>query len=265
MAITAYFLDQKWEYREVLLGFKPLSGTHSGTNLGEVVVQILQQYEIINQVLAVTTDNALNITTLVAAVNDTIQALKLNTDSTIIQVPFIAHVIQLSLNDLLGKIKANPKNDSVELEWKEDHVQALHAQQQKQDIANTLNKVSSLIYYCMITIYLYSVFKFCRFTVLLFISMQVQNAAKPFITFNLMSPSLCLSRMYEHDGTQHILCFDGLRDSKQLLTPFARSMTSLTLHLVLKSGNKWTIYYLSYSPFSNIQLLFLRLKTQVFT
>ena len=33
--------------------------------------------------------------------------------------------------------------------------------------------------------------------------------------------------MYEHDGTRHILCFSGLRDSKLLLTPFARSTTSL--------------------------------------
>jgi RNase P/RNase MRP subunit p29 len=66
-------------------------------------------------------------TTLIAVVNDTIQALKLNTESAIIQVPRIAHVFQLSLNDLLGKIKASPKNDNAELEWKEDRVRALQA------------------------------------------------------------------------------------------------------------------------------------------
>lgn len=36
MAVTGYFLDEEWEYREVLLSFEPLSGTHSGANLGEV-------------------------------------------------------------------------------------------------------------------------------------------------------------------------------------------------------------------------------------
>lgn len=145
MAITAYFLDQDWAYREVLLGFEPLSGTHSGTNLGEVVVRILRQYKIIDRVLAVTTDNASNNTTLIAAMNDTIQALQLNTDSTIIQVPCIAHVIQISFTDLLGKMKATPKNDTAELEWKEDRVRALRARQQKREIADTLNKVSVLI------------------------------------------------------------------------------------------------------------------------
>ena len=30
IAITGYFLDLDWNYREVLLGFEPLYGTHSG-------------------------------------------------------------------------------------------------------------------------------------------------------------------------------------------------------------------------------------------
>lgn len=146
IAITAYFLDRNWDYREVLLAFEPLSGTHSGANLSEVVVRTLQQHQILDRVLAITTDNASNNTTLIAVVNDTIQALKLNTKSAIIQVPCIAHVIQLSLNDLLGKMKASPKNDTAELEWKEDRVRALRARQQKREIADTLNKVSSLTF-----------------------------------------------------------------------------------------------------------------------
>jgi hypothetical protein len=106
MAITAYLLDQNWDYREVL-GFEPLSGTHSRATLREVVVRTLQQHQILDRVLAITTDNASNNTTLIAIVNDTIHALKLNTDPAIIQVPCIAHEIQLSLNDLLGKMKAS--------------------------------------------------------------------------------------------------------------------------------------------------------------
>ncbi|KAJ6034170.1 hypothetical protein N7460_009987 [Penicillium canescens] len=144
MAITGYFLDQEWEYREVLLGFEPLSGTHSGVNLGEVVLQILQKHQITNRVLAVTTDNASNNKTLVTAVNDSIRELQLRTDSTIIQVPCLAHVIQLSLVELLGKIKASPKNENAESEWSDDRVRLLRARQQKRDIADTLNKVRGL-------------------------------------------------------------------------------------------------------------------------
>ena len=84
MAITAYFLDRNWDYREVLLAFKPLSGTHSGANLSEIVVQTLQQHQILDRVIAITTDNTSNNTTLIAAVNNTIHALKLNSKSVII-------------------------------------------------------------------------------------------------------------------------------------------------------------------------------------
>lgn len=150
MAITGYFLDKEWEYREVLLGFEPLSGTHSGVNLGENVLQILQKHQITDRVLAVTSDNASNNKTLVTAVNDSIRELQLKTDSTIIQVPCLAHVIQLSLVELLGKIKASPKNDNAESEWSDDRVRLLRARQQKRDIADTLNKVGfHLITFCI--------------------------------------------------------------------------------------------------------------------
>ena len=142
VAITGYFLDQEWECREVLLGFEPISGSHTGVNLGRVVLQILQKHQIADRILAVTTDNASNNKILVAAVNDSIKTLQLETDSTIIQVPCLAHVIQLSLIDLLGKIKASPKNNNTETEWSEDRVRSLRTRQQKYEIADTLNKVS---------------------------------------------------------------------------------------------------------------------------
>lgn len=116
MAITGYFLDQEWECREVLLGFEPISGIHTGVNLSRVILQILQKYQITHCVLAVTTDNVSNNKTLVTTVNDSIKTLQLEIDLTIAQVPCLAHVIQLSLMDLLGKIKASPKNDNAEAE-----------------------------------------------------------------------------------------------------------------------------------------------------
>lgn len=41
MAITGYFIDKDWQYREVLLGFEPLYRIHSSTNLSSVVLDIL--------------------------------------------------------------------------------------------------------------------------------------------------------------------------------------------------------------------------------
>lgn len=48
MAVTGYFIDQKWNYCEALLGFEPLHGTHSGANLSDVLLGILHQYKIVD-------------------------------------------------------------------------------------------------------------------------------------------------------------------------------------------------------------------------
>lgn len=109
MAITGYFIDMDWNYREILLGFQPLQGAHSGGNLSAVLLKIFQQHQIVDRVLAVTTDNASNKSTLITSIQESIQALELDEQITIVRIPCIAHVIQLSLNKLLSRIKANPK------------------------------------------------------------------------------------------------------------------------------------------------------------
>ncbi|KAJ5742625.1 uncharacterized protein N7511_011357 [Penicillium nucicola] len=146
-AVIGYFLDNNWEYREVLLGFEPLSGTHSGLNLSEVLMRLFQQHNITDRVLAITTDNASKNNTLVNFINEAIQSLELSDSSTIIRVPCIAHVIQLSPKDLLGQLKANPKNEMAETEWSESRNQSLRAAQQKREIIDTLNKIRSLAIY----------------------------------------------------------------------------------------------------------------------
>lgn len=141
MAVTGYFIDQDWNYREVLLGFEPLYGTHSGTNLSSVLFGLLQQHQIADRVLAITTDNASNNHTLVSSIQESVQLLELNHDTIIIRIPCIAHVIQLSLRQLLGQMKADPKNEVTKTEWSEVHSISLHTQTQEREIANTLNKV----------------------------------------------------------------------------------------------------------------------------
>lgn len=65
MAITGYFIDVNWVYHEVLLGFKPLHGAHTGNNLSSVILQTLNDHKVQNRVFGLTTDNASNNKTLV--------------------------------------------------------------------------------------------------------------------------------------------------------------------------------------------------------
>jgi hypothetical protein len=143
MAITGYFLDQEWNYCEVLLGFEHLHGSHTGGNLSETVIQILRQHGITDRVLSITTDNASNNNTMMTSIQETVQLLGLS-NASIFRVPCIAHVIQLSLNQLLGKMKAKPANKEAESEWSDARTQSLqsNSRQSTRHIVDTLKKVS---------------------------------------------------------------------------------------------------------------------------
>jgi hypothetical protein len=143
MAITGYFLDQEWNYCEVLLGFEHLHGSHTGSNLSETVFKILQEHGITDRVLSITTDNASNNNTMMTSVQETAQLLGLS-NTSIFRVPCIVHVIQLSLNQLLGKMRAKPVNNEVESEWSDARTQSLqsNSRQPTRHIVDTLKKVS---------------------------------------------------------------------------------------------------------------------------
>lgn len=143
MAITGYFLDQEWNYCEVLLGFEHLQGSHTGAHLSQKVIQILQEHNINDRVLSITTDNASNNNTMMLGVQEMVQSHVLS-ETSVFRIPCIAHVIQLSLKDLLGKIKANPTNKEAESEWPDARMQSLQTNSRRptRDIVITLKKVS---------------------------------------------------------------------------------------------------------------------------
>ena len=64
MAVTGYFIDANWKYREVLLGFEPLSGPYTGKYLTNILKQMLEQYGIEDRIFVLMTDNASNNHTL---------------------------------------------------------------------------------------------------------------------------------------------------------------------------------------------------------
>jgi hypothetical protein len=115
IAITGYFIDADWESHEVLLGFEHVKGSHAGKALSDILVSVLQCYNIRDRVLSITTDNASNNNTLLNALN---QELKKSVDeifsTDIIRIPCLAHVIQLCVKALMEALKIDPKDESKE-------------------------------------------------------------------------------------------------------------------------------------------------------
>ena len=146
MAITVYFIDKEWNYREMLLGFEPLHGPHTGVNLCDVLLQLLRERQLLNRIFSVTTDNATNNETLSRALQDTlISSGGINSRDSIIRVPCMAHVIQLCLKQLLGHIRAAPKNQEIANVWSDSQVSCLRDSADDGDVAHTLTKVKTHI------------------------------------------------------------------------------------------------------------------------
>lgn len=93
-----------------------------------------------------TTDNASNNNTLYESIRETLKSLELPNGPPIERIPCMAHVIQLSLTELLGKIEAVPKNDREDMDWTEADAEDQPRQENK-DIVHTLNKVRQLAIY----------------------------------------------------------------------------------------------------------------------
>jgi hypothetical protein len=109
MAVTGYFLDQEWNYREILLGIEPLHGSHAGAYLSSVLLTLLEKHQITNRVLTITTDNASNNETLLSSLKIAITSMELPIHVPAVRIPCIAHLIQLSLKELLGQMDATHK------------------------------------------------------------------------------------------------------------------------------------------------------------
>ena len=60
MAITGYFINSDWVYREVLLGFKPLYSIYTGSYLSSILIETLAEHNIEDKVFGLTTDNISN-------------------------------------------------------------------------------------------------------------------------------------------------------------------------------------------------------------
>lgn len=56
---------------------------------------------------------------MMANIQDTILSQGLG-NTSILRIPCVAHVIQLSLNQLLGNMEANPINDKAEIDWSDE-------------------------------------------------------------------------------------------------------------------------------------------------
>lgn len=152
MAITGYFIDSDWNYQEILLGFPPLQGDHSGKELARVVASTIRKFQLGSRILGITTDNASNNTTMFAELTQILKDELNNEHSSLLStavdpnfaavlrsahhIPCLTHVIQLSVKAFLDELRITPKNDNVQFSWDKSESRV-----KQKGIIGTLEKV----------------------------------------------------------------------------------------------------------------------------
>ena len=92
IAITGYFVDNDWEYCEIFLGFELLYNLYTGNNLSSVVINIFKDYQITDQILSITTDNAMNNNTIINSIQKEIKIQEID-NTEIFRILYFVYII----------------------------------------------------------------------------------------------------------------------------------------------------------------------------
>lgn len=92
MSLTAHFIDNNWELHSILLHCFKFSERHTSENLKLEIIRILTEWEILEKVHTIVTDNAYNIT----------NAIRLTEWN---HLPCLAHTVNLIVQSALRKLK----------------------------------------------------------------------------------------------------------------------------------------------------------------
>ncbi|RDL30102.1 uncharacterized protein BP5553_06232 [Venustampulla echinocandica] len=156
MAVNVHYIDSSWNFITELIGFEPLTSTHSGLDLAEVLFNVLEQFGIRELVRTITADNASNNKTLVAEMNELLTKARTSKltvagrsmfPQQIVSVPCLSHIFQLVLQAILGGIRVNPTNDELKQNWHTIDEEEFQSEQGSQGLPFTLAKVRKLSIY----------------------------------------------------------------------------------------------------------------------
>jgi hypothetical protein len=124
MGIIGHWISPEFEKRDELLEFTEINGPHSGENLAEVVLKMLDELDIAPKLLTITGDNAGNNGTLYDSLHDQLLKKYDNDDDRFrirplmrfrgrqSFIPCLAHILNLICKDVLASLKAGSAREA---------------------------------------------------------------------------------------------------------------------------------------------------------
>ena len=114
LGITCHYIQPgTWNHQSLLLGFERLQGSHSAQALGRVVVDILDKFQILGAIRAITADSASVNTAMFKNLEH--GALLLGFQQQDCHVRCMGHVINLAVQTLLKELRSTASKDEAKL------------------------------------------------------------------------------------------------------------------------------------------------------
>jgi hypothetical protein len=106
----------------MLLKFKYIKEYHIVKILSGILITVLNNFNIRDRILAVTIDNVSNNNTLIRILNKKLRksVTEIFNINLIFHILYLAHIIQLAVKIMIGRLKIEPKNNLMEVNWEKN-------------------------------------------------------------------------------------------------------------------------------------------------
>ena len=112
--MKAYYICVNWQVQERLIEFEHIQEKHTDANFANIVLRILQNFNIQNQLLTITADNAAINHTMQTNLKDGLNNIKIDWNAAANTIPCLVHIIQFVVKAFLTELNVKKSNAASE-------------------------------------------------------------------------------------------------------------------------------------------------------
>ncbi|KAJ5481400.1 hypothetical protein N7475_000212 [Penicillium sp. IBT 31633x] len=143
MAVTAYYFDKRWSYREVLLGFELLCRPETGTDRGDQILGLIRNKGLLGRIFSATIDYRVDENLVLSLQEKLISSGGISSWQCFVGVPGTVQAIQLCLRRYIENITSSPEGERVENVRAIPHVNGWADPSDGNEITCVLEKIRS--------------------------------------------------------------------------------------------------------------------------
>ncbi|KAJ5277815.1 hypothetical protein N7524_003968 [Penicillium chrysogenum] len=143
MAITAYYFDKEWSYREVLLGFELICRSETGNDPCDQILGLIQEKGLLHRIFSVTVDYRVDENLMLSLREKLTSSGGISSWQCFVGVPGIVQTIQLCLRRYIENITSSPEGERVENVREISHANGWTDPSDGDEISHVLGKIRS--------------------------------------------------------------------------------------------------------------------------